>query len=658
MRKKTTQILKFLANRKFLIFFIAAIGLIFVFANQINFVSAKSTNAKIAKTIIKQHFSPVCGIAANGWGNCNAQVVTKDIKGNPLVNNTSPLSTSYGPDEFHGAYEIPCTPGGSTQAICNSPVSFGGQTIAIVDAYNAPNIESDLNTYSSYYGLPQCTKANGCLNIVNEFGNSSLPITTNSGWALETSLDVEVAHMICQTCRILLVEANSSSFLDLGNAVNTAAKLGATEISNSYGAGEWSGEAQYDTYYNHPGIAVTVSTGDNGYGVEYPGSSSNVLAVGGTTLQVNNDNSYSNETVWSGSGSGCSRYENANLWQENLPNWSQTKCGTKRAIADLSADADPNTGAAVYDTTAYLGSKGWFQVGGTSLASPLIAGIYALAGGVSDNANSGQVPYENFSNSSTHDVTNGSNGNCNTIMCKAGLGYDGPTGLGSPEGISLFSLGSINTPTPTPTSTPTPSDAPKPTPSSTPTPTPTPGSETPTPTPTPSDTPTPTSTPTPTPGSQTLTFGNDTIGNFTNFTSANYINGSRFETADKNGTLKSIAVYVTSIDNSPYNKFQVAIYSDSNGKPGSLIANSATGILISGWNTQSVPAPLTANTYYWLVYNTNSSNSFRNNILFTSTLGHIGSRSSAHISFGTWPQNFSTNLNGNEFSAFATYTTP
>ena len=160
------------------------------------------------------------------------------------------------------------------------------------------------------------------------------------------------------------MEASSSSFASIFTAENTAARLGATEISNSYGGSEFLGETSYDSYYNHPGVAVTVSSGDGGYGVEYPAASRYVVAVGGTTLNLNNDNSYNSESAWSG-GSGCSAYETANTWQTSNTNWSQTGCGSERGVADVSADADPNTGAAVYDSTPYSGSvrlvPGWWH---------------------------------------------------------------------------------------------------------------------------------------------------------------------------------------------------------------------------------------------------------------------------------------------------------
>jgi subtilase family serine protease len=271
---------------------------------------------------------------------------------------------------------------------------------------------------------------------VNQTGGSRYP-STNSGWTLEISLDVETAHEICQNCKIVLVEASSSTYGNLATAVNEAARLGATEISNSYGGSEFAGESSYDGYYAQKGIAVMASSGDGGYGAEYPAASPDVVAVGGTTLTLNGS-SWAGESAWSDGGSGCSTYEPVQTWQSGLSDWKSTGCGTKRATADVAADADPNTGAAVYDSTPYDGMSGWFQVGGTSLASPLIAGVFALAGGIAKTQYGPQVPYAQATASNLHDVTSGSNGNCGTIMCNAAPGYDGPTGLGTPNGVGAF----------------------------------------------------------------------------------------------------------------------------------------------------------------------------------------------------------------------------
>lgn len=345
-----------------------------------------------------------------------------DTHGTPRATSAP---TGFGPAQFHGAYSLPTT-------------ATVPQTIAIVDAYDDPTIASDLNYYSSYYGLPQCNSTNPCFQKLNQSGQPGPYPSKNSGWALEIALDVETAHEICQNCKIVLVEANSSSLGNLEAAVNTAARLGANEISNSYGGSEFSGETT-DTAYNHPGIAVTVSSGDNGYGsFGFPAASPYVVAVGGTTLNLLAGNTYASETVWNGTGSGCSLYLSAQSWQTSDSNWSKLpgSCGSTRGVADVAADADPNTGAAVYDTTRYQGQSGWFQVGGTSLSSPLIAGVYALAGNASPAAYPAALPYAN--RAFLNDVTSGSNGNCGTFMCNGVTGYDGPTGVGTPKTAAGF----------------------------------------------------------------------------------------------------------------------------------------------------------------------------------------------------------------------------
>jgi subtilase family serine protease len=597
--------------------------------------------SKTLRSIILRQFRSVCDIQRKGNARCLAHVVT-NTSGTPLVTNASPLSSSYGPTQFHTAYNLPCSPGGSQQSVCATPSSFGGQTIALITAYNDQHIANDLNIYTSYYGLPSCTATNGCLTIVNQNGGSNLPTLSNSGWALEASLDVETAHMVCQTCKILLIEANDSSYSNLGTAVTTAARLGATEISNSYGGSEWSNETSYNSYYSHPGIAITVSSGDSGYGAAFPASSPNVTAVGGTTLQIDTDNTYANENVWSGTGSGCSLYEIANTWQKNLPNWAQTNCGTKRAVTDVAADADPDTGAAVYDSTPYDGQSGWFQIGGTSLSSPLIAGMYALADGVPVNTNASSTPYSLFSSITSHDITQGNNGICGTIMCTAGIGYDGPSGMGSPNGIGGFTQNFV-LPTLTPTVTPTPTLSIIPT--LTATPTPTQGA---------TSTPTPTLTQTP---AQTLTFGFQSIGNFNDIQDSNYIDGSRFQTGSAKGTLTSMTAYVGNIQSSPNNQYQLAIYTDTNGAPGTLLAKSTTGKLTANsWNTLSISASLNANTFYWLMYNTNATNITLNNLRLTTTSTQIGAYSTSSVAFETWPTTFTSRRIGYEYSIYGTYT--
>lgn len=364
----------------------------------------------------------VCGAAAAGAATCIARVIV-DARGAP---NTLSLPAGLSPASLLKAYNL------------GTGLASGHPTIAIVDAYHDPSALADLNTYSSTFGLPAMTAcANAaalsnstCFYQVNQNGIAGSYPPVDAGWALEISLDVQVAHATCQNCSILLVESNSSSYTNLIAAVDRAVALGAKAVSMSWGSAEFSGETAYDSHFVS-GVAFTAAAGDSGYGTSYPAASPKVTAVGGTSLFLNSDGTYRQETAWSGTGSGCSVYENAK------PAGQPSTACSKRTIADVSAVADPNTGAAVYDSTRYGGKSGWFQVGGTSLATPFIASVYALSGNTSGTANA--IPYANNSSNNFHDVTSGSNGRCSgSLLCTALAGYDGPTGLGSPKGLGGF----------------------------------------------------------------------------------------------------------------------------------------------------------------------------------------------------------------------------
>jgi subtilase family serine protease len=284
--------------------------------------------------------------------------------------------------------------------------------------------------YRSQFGLPPltCLAGTPCFTKVNQTGGS-IPPKGNVSWGQEIALDLDMVSAVCPNCNILLVEGNSSSFSDLATAEDTAFSKGAKAISNSYGGSEFFGEASYESHYNHPGVAITVSSGDNGYGVEYPAASQYVTAVGGTSLTGSRTTSWS-ESAWSGAGSGCSRYIAKPTWQSII---SSSTC-SKRAVADVSAVANPSTGVAVYDSYGSSGGANWLVFGGTSVASPIIASVYALAGsGVSNS-----YPYSH--KAALHDITSGNNGRCRTTpsLCTAGGGWDGPTGLGTPNGIGAF----------------------------------------------------------------------------------------------------------------------------------------------------------------------------------------------------------------------------
>ncbi|HWC79078.1 MAG TPA: putative Ig domain-containing protein [Pseudonocardiaceae bacterium] len=329
--------------------------------------------------------------------------------------------SGYGPSSLLSAYNLTSAAGGS------------GETVGIVDAYDDPNAESDLATYRSQYGLAACTTANGCFKKVNESGSTSGLPTADSGWAGEISLDVDMVSAICPKCHVLLVEATSASIADLGTSVNTAVSLGAKFVSNSYGGSEDGSESSSDSsYYHHAGVAVTASTGDSGYGISYPASSPYVTAVGGTSLSTASNTRGWSETAWTDAGSGCSSDEAKPSFQSGVT----TGC-TRRADADVSAVADPNTGVAVYQT---YGASGWQVYGGTSVSSPVIASVYALAGTPGSSDTPAAYPYSHTGN--LNDVTSGSNGSCSTaVLCTAGTGWDGPTGLGTPNGTAAFTTG-------------------------------------------------------------------------------------------------------------------------------------------------------------------------------------------------------------------------
>jgi hypothetical protein len=352
---------------------------------------------------------------------CVAQARTKAKKksrstAGANTKSTSALPNGYGPAQFRGAYKLPSTAAGS-------------QTIAIVTAYDSPNIETDLHVYSTTFSLPICSSSNGCFRKVNGTGQKAPIPGGNALWELETSLDVEVAHAVCSNCKILLVEAASSSVNDLSAAVDTAAKLGADVISNSWVVNEFRGETALDRHFNHPGIAITAASGDTGYGVKWPAASPYVTAVGGTTLDLDSANARVSESAWEQGSSGCSAYESKPTWQ------SDSGC-KQRTVPDVAAVANPDTGAAVYDSYGYSGRRGWYKVGGTSLAAPIVAAIYALAGNA-DTVVSGSYPYAH--SSALFDIQSGTNGKCAvTYLCTSAAGYDGPTGLGTPAGTAGF----------------------------------------------------------------------------------------------------------------------------------------------------------------------------------------------------------------------------
>jgi subtilase family serine protease len=385
---------------------VAGAGLALVTAAALATTASASTPQQ-GSAAAGKHAVRVCGVPAKGYAACLAQVMVSNSTGKPDAIGSP---SGYNPPDIQSAYAL----SGSSTA-----------TVAIVDAYDDPTAESDLGVYRSQFGLPACTTANGCFKKVSQTGTTRYPLT-DPGWATEISLDLDMVSATCPTCHILLVEAKSASFANLATAVNYAASVaGVTAISNSYGGSD----SAETSAYNHPGIAVTASSGDSGYGIQSPASYPHVIGVGGTSLvHASNSRGWS-ETAWNGAGSGCSSLNAKPTWQTTV-----TQCSGD-AVADVSAVADPNTGVSVYDTTPYLGGVGWQVYGGTSVASPIIASVYALSG----NTAGYPASYTWAHTAGLFDVTSGSNGTCSpSIWCTAGVGWDGPTGLGTPNGTSAF----------------------------------------------------------------------------------------------------------------------------------------------------------------------------------------------------------------------------
>jgi len=343
-----------------------------------------------------------------GHVRCFAQIRLQQ-PGGPAVHSStaSPVAGSYGPADLQSAYRI----GGGGQ----------GHTVAVVDVQDDPNAEADLGVYRAHYGLPPCTTANGCFRKVNTSGST----TPDVGWAEEISLDLDMVSASCPACSIVLVEVpvDSTGFASveaIGQGVELAVQLGASEVSLSLGSSEFSTETFDDSYFNHAGLTITVASGDNGYGPSYPATSQFVTAVGGTSLRRSGvDPRGWTDTVWSGTGSGCSQFEPKPTWQRD------SGCNA-RTTNDVAIVGDPATGVAVYDS---LGVSGWTVIGGTSAGAPLVAGMDAVTGDLTRSGVSGAAAA--YSDGNVYDVVAGSNGSCGpAYLCHAGPGYDGPTGVG------------------------------------------------------------------------------------------------------------------------------------------------------------------------------------------------------------------------------------
>jgi subtilase family serine protease len=379
-----------------------------VFASACAVPDAAVTTTMTADQIARASHARVC-TSPRDQVHCHARVLV-DASGQPVPNATP---AGFGPSQLRSAYKI--TGSGSSSI-----------TIAIASAFGYLDAESDLATYRSQFGLPACSSSTGCFRQVNQTGGTTFP-AFNLSWAREAALDLDMASAICPNCKLLLVEANDATFADLAAAVNEAVSLGAHVVTNSYG-GDETGTTSFEAAFNHTGVAIIASTGDSGFfaSIEFPASSPHVTAVGGTTLTAASTARGWSETAWSGAGSGCSAVYSKPSWQHD------TGC-SRRTLADVSAVADPNTGVAAFAPTSET-SAAWMVFGGTSVAAPLIGGVYAVNGGA---VSFGSDPYAHTS--ALFDVTSGSTGSCSpSYLCTAKVGYDGPTGLGTPNGTVAF----------------------------------------------------------------------------------------------------------------------------------------------------------------------------------------------------------------------------
>jgi hypothetical protein len=340
-------------------------------------------------------------------------------KGNANVNG-------FGPADLQAAYNI-------VNAAKNNP----GGTVAVIEAGGNPNLESDLKVYRKQFGLSPCTTANKCLRILNQRGSKGpLPPIQNS-WLAEQSLDVDMVSANCPNCKIVVIQCSTNLY----TGIQAASRLtpAPVAISNSWGGAEYANQYRADlSIFNHPGVAITASTGDHGYaaGLIFPSTSPNVTAVGGTSLfKATNSRGYT-ESVWNGAGSGCSQYSKVPKWQK--PTEEQLGGCSKKLAADVSYIGNPNTGVAVYETEPGDGEQpGWQVWGGTSTGAPAIAAIYALAGDASSVKIPASLAWANPGD--LNDITSGSNGTCSPdYLCTGEVGYDGPTGLGTPNGLGAF----------------------------------------------------------------------------------------------------------------------------------------------------------------------------------------------------------------------------
>ena len=428
---------------------LAALALTVAFG--VGTAAASATTAASSSSSVHR----ACGVPPPGAAACTALRLASVARA--AAPFASPAGTQFlTPQDLHSAYSLPS----------ETPFS-SSQTVAVIDAFDDPTAEADLGVYDETFGLPACTSANGCFRKLNEHGQAS-PLPPQEGeWASEISIDVQMARAICQNCHVLLVEASSEEFSDLGAAVNAAVKAGATEVSNSYGGPEEPALASLfselnASYYEHSGVVITASSGDCGYlnegcpgrlaAADFPAASPGVVAVGGTTLSKRKE--VWSSTAWDGAAAAAARSSPPRPGRPAYRNSRPPAAEPSDRVADVAAIANPSTGVEIYDSTPESpgAPTGWGVWGGTSAASPIVAAEFALAGGSHGVAFPAATLYSHLGDSEDlYDVVSGSNGLCGTsTACQAAVGYDGPTGVGSPIGLGAFaSAGSpVNTAAP------------------------------------------------------------------------------------------------------------------------------------------------------------------------------------------------------------------
>jgi subtilase family serine protease len=381
---------------------------------------------------------PACGTPQPGFVRCLAEVLPgarHKASADATPDGATALPKGYGPADLDAAYGL----GPAIRAGAGT-----GETVAIVDGNDDPSAEADLAVYRSTYGLPACTTANGCFRKVNQTGQAAPLPGVDGGWAIEISLDLDAVSAACPSCHILLVESDTASPFDAGIAEDTAVALGAVAVSNSYSIAEGSDVLGLAGHYDHPGVAITAASGDLGYSLAapFPADLPSVTAVGGTTLTPGRGGRGWTETAWAANAKGDAAGSACSAWVAK-PAWQHDRDCPGRTIADISADADPATGYAVYDTTPNPDNlpPGWMVIGGTSASTPFIAGVYALAGPTAI----AHGPAGLYAHAGAfHDVVGGNNSfpgaSCpdTSYLCTAVRGYDAPTGLGTPNTPTNF----------------------------------------------------------------------------------------------------------------------------------------------------------------------------------------------------------------------------